>query len=230
VSARALLAAALLAAAPLAARAQTPELALVGGSGVAGGTVAVVIQLSEPAGDAAVTADLDIGFPADRVAFSLPVSDTCRIAERLAATHQVGGRLLAPGLVSFAVFARQLEIAPLGAGPLASCDFRVLPEAPDGPAALTVEFAGLGDADGMELEVVGVGGEIVIGAAPPACIGDCTGDGVVTVDELVRGVRIVLGELPASNCPAFDGGDGQVTVSDLIAGVNNVLRGCPVAG
>jgi len=64
--------------------------------------------------------------------------------------------------------------------------------------------------------------------APGACVGDCDGDGSVTVDELLRGVNIALEIVPISACPALDAnGDGAVTVNELLNGVNNALNGCP---
>jgi len=51
---------------------------------------------------------------------------------------------------------------------------------------------------------------------------------VVTVDELLRGVRISLGEGPISLCPAIDrNGSGEVTVDELVIAVGNALEGCP---
>jgi subtilisin-like proprotein convertase family protein len=62
---------------------------------------------------------------------------------------------------------------------------------------------------------------------PVACVGDCTDDGLVTVDELVRGVNIALGTTPIEMCPSFDAnGDRKVTVDELVKGVNNALSGC----
>ena len=62
----------------------------------------------------------------------------------------------------------------------------------------------------------------------PLCIGDCAALHIVTVDQLVAGVRIALGDAPLSLCPAFDGNhDTLVTVDELVAGVNNALDGCP---
>jgi hypothetical protein len=64
---------------------------------------------------------------------------------------------------------------------------------------------------------------------PPACVGDCNGDGTVSVDELVRGVNIALGAQPLDLCPVFDGDQSlEVTVNELITAVNNALKGCPV--
>ncbi len=61
-----------------------------------------------------------------------------------------------------------------------------------------------------------------------SCPGDCNGNGEVTIDELITGVNIALGNAPVSNCPAFDrSGDGEVTIDDLIAAVNAALTGCP---
>ncbi len=64
---------------------------------------------------------------------------------------------------------------------------------------------------------------------PPvaACAGDCDGDATVSINELITGVNIALGNSPASACPAFDGnGDGEVAINELIAAVNVALAGC----
>jgi hypothetical protein len=61
----------------------------------------------------------------------------------------------------------------------------------------------------------------------PVCVGDCNGDGSVTVDELVTGVNLFLAEAPLEVCPAFDvNGDGAVTVNEVVAGVNASLGPC----
>jgi DNA-binding beta-propeller fold protein YncE len=59
-------------------------------------------------------------------------------------------------------------------------------------------------------------------------VGDCNGDGAVTVDELVVGVNIALENTPLVQCPAFDANaDGAVTVDELILGVTVALAGGP---
>lgn len=64
--------------------------------------------------------------------------------------------------------------------------------------------------------------------APPACAGDCSGDGTVTVNEVITGVTIALGGAPLATCPVFDAnGDGQIAINELIAAVQSVLVGCP---
>jgi photosystem II stability/assembly factor-like uncharacterized protein len=60
------------------------------------------------------------------------------------------------------------------------------------------------------------------------CVGDCGGDGLVTVDELVRAVNVALGSAALSTCKAADGDcDGSVTVDELVSAVRAALEGCP---
>lgn len=65
------------------------------------------------------------------------------------------------------------------------------------------------------------------GRAAAQCVGDCAGDGEVTINDLILGVNIALGSAPLSACEAFADGEGEVTISQLIQGVNNALNGCP---
>ncbi|HSQ00453.1 MAG TPA: hypothetical protein VL049_24800 [Candidatus Dormibacteraeota bacterium] len=59
------------------------------------------------------------------------------------------------------------------------------------------------------------------------CVGDCAGDGAVTINDLILGVSIALGTAPVSACRAFANAEDEVTISQLILGVNNALDGCP---
>lgn len=66
------------------------------------------------------------------------------------------------------------------------------------------------------------------GAASAQCVGDCSGDGQVTVDEIVTGIGIALGNATVDGCPAFDSNsDDQVTVDEIVTSVTNALNGCP---
>jgi len=59
------------------------------------------------------------------------------------------------------------------------------------------------------------------------CLGDCGGDGMVSVSELVKGVGIALLLQPLSSCTAFDGNDdGNVAVNELVTAVGNALHAC----
>jgi hypothetical protein len=62
---------------------------------------------------------------------------------------------------------------------------------------------------------------------PPPCTGDCDGDGMVSVEDLVTGVNVLLGHSAASTCAALEGNrDGAVTIEQLVIAVGNALRGC----
>ncbi|HSP98535.1 MAG TPA: S8 family serine peptidase [Candidatus Dormibacteraeota bacterium] len=57
-----------------------------------------------------------------------------------------------------------------------------------------------------------------------ATAGDCNGDGLVTIDEIIIGVRIALGDAPAATCAAVDtDGDGAVSIAELITAVGEAL-------
>jgi hypothetical protein len=62
---------------------------------------------------------------------------------------------------------------------------------------------------------------------PGLCAGDCNGDGVVTVNEVVLGVAIALNVQPANACQNVDADrDGRVVVAELVGAVAHLLRGC----
>jgi hypothetical protein len=64
-------------------------------------------------------------------------------------------------------------------------------------------------------------------AASATCVGDCDDSGTVTVDEIVKGVDIVLGERSLDQCPPLDcNGNGQVTVACLVQALGAALNGC----
>jgi hypothetical protein len=65
-------------------------------------------------------------------------------------------------------------------------------------------------------------------ATPVRCAGDCDGDGVVIIGELIAGVRIALGASPPGECAASDvDADGHVAVNELVTAVARALGGCP---
>jgi hypothetical protein len=63
---------------------------------------------------------------------------------------------------------------------------------------------------------------------PPACTGDCDGDGMVAINELILGVNIALGAQPVGACPVFANSQEMVDIAQLIKGVGNALSGCGV--
>jgi hypothetical protein len=59
------------------------------------------------------------------------------------------------------------------------------------------------------------------------CVGDCDANGAVGIDELLTGVNIALGAVPATRCSSFDvDADGDVVINELLGGVRNALDGC----
>lgn len=62
--------------------------------------------------------------------------------------------------------------------------------------------------------------------AAQTCGGDCDGDGMVTVSELITAVNIVLGGAALDACSAILPGGGTPSVSHLVAAVSNALCGC----
>lgn len=85
-------------------------------------------------------------------------------------------------------------------------------------------------AAGRHLAMLLVAALVLGGLASPAaaCCGDCNGDGNVTIDELMRGVRMALGLDGMQQCPSFNvSGDDRITVDELLRGVAASLDGCP---
>jgi hypothetical protein len=59
------------------------------------------------------------------------------------------------------------------------------------------------------------------------CTGDCNADGAVTVDELLTGIGIALGQRSRDDCPAFDVDlNGAVSVNELVAAVGAAFSVC----
>ena len=66
--------------------------------------------------------------------------------------------------------------------------------------------------------------------ATASCPGDCNGDGVITVDDLLTRLRIALGEAEVSACSSpIAGGDGGESVADVLAALISDVAGCSAA-
>jgi hypothetical protein len=62
---------------------------------------------------------------------------------------------------------------------------------------------------------------------PPPCPGDCSGNGIVTVGELVTGINIAHAQADVSTCPNADTDrSGSVFVDELTRAVRALLEGC----
>lgn len=63
---------------------------------------------------------------------------------------------------------------------------------------------------------------------PTTRVGDCNGDGAVTIGELITGVNIALGVFQVNACTAMDANrDGQIKVNELVLAVGAALQGFP---
>jgi hypothetical protein len=81
-------------------------------------------------------------------------------------------------------------------------------------------------APGSVSQVAITDGSIEVAGTP--CVGDCNGDGEVTVDELLTMVSIALGNAQVSQCLVGDANkDDQITVDEILTAVGNALNGCP---
>ena len=57
--------------------------------------------------------------------------------------------------------------------------------------------------------------------------GDCNRDGMITIDELMIGVNIALGNAPVAECESIDSNaDGRVTIDELLHAVTDALVTC----
>jgi hypothetical protein len=177
--------------------------------------------------------------PVDGAAAYLNFDPTVLQVEDVTAGNQLGVELQrqldnAAGTVDYA--AATFADFPSGSFALATVQFRALQ-----PAAVTsltlrrlaprqsdATFGGrsvLGASPGATLAVVG--SEETAGAE---CLGDCDGDGQVSVEELVEGVAIALGSAEPAQCWALDrNADGMVTIDEVLAAVDNGLRACAAA-
>jgi hypothetical protein len=81
--------------------------------------------------------------------------------------------------------------------------------------------------------ILGLG--LMLGLVPRAaqalpCVGDCSGDGEVAINEIITCVNIALGSAQLSTCTSCDAnGDGEVAINELILAVNSALNGCTPA-
>lgn len=64
------------------------------------------------------------------------------------------------------------------------------------------------------------------GCSAPVCEGDCDSNGQVTVDEILAGAAMSLGEV-GELCAAYAGDSGTVSVDALVRAVAHALNGCP---
>ena len=66
---------------------------------------------------------------------------------------------------------------------------------------------------------------LAVRTCTPVILGDCDGDGQLTINELVLGVNIALGAAPMAECTRLDeDGNGSVSVAELVDAVKLILK------
>ncbi len=148
---------------------EDPELSVIGGSGLAGGTVSVTLALSDDVIEAGVSAGVDLFFDDEKLEFLGTVVENCAVADRLSETHSVAGRLLDDGVLNLEILVSGVPdpVPPLGDGDLATCDFRIKTGVEAGSAALAIEMPFLGDSEGQAIPVRVRDGAVQIIDTPP---------------------------------------------------------------
>jgi DNA-binding beta-propeller fold protein YncE len=62
------------------------------------------------------------------------------------------------------------------------------------------------------------------------CVGDCNGDGMTTVDEILTMANVALGSAQLGACKTGDANlDDRITVNEIVTATNNAVDGCSVA-
>ena len=63
--------------------------------------------------------------------------------------------------------------------------------------------------------------------ATASCVGDCDGDGQVTVDEIITLIDVALGSAAITQCePGDSNHDGHISIDEILTAVENALNGC----
>jgi len=135
--------------------------------------------------------------------------------------HPQGLAVDGDGNLYYADLALVIDSDGIGPGPNGTVR-RISFDRDGNPSAPIIIKDGLSFPDGLGL----LPGDLEISP----CLGDCNGDGKVTVDELVTGVLIALGDLPPANCAAVDrDADGEVTVEEITAAARVAFGRCAAA-
>jgi hypothetical protein len=119
-------------------------------------------------------------------------------------------------------------------GLLYQCDVKIAASAPGGVFPLRCSEEGAGEPGGQVLPVQCVEGQVEVVRPTPTttpvatvCNGDCDGNHLVTVDEILKMVKIALDNGPPGACEAGDANhDGKITVDDIVAAVSAALNTC----
>ena len=109
----------------------------------------------------------------------------------------------------------------------------LVPGARFGPGR-AVALGDLGGDAGIDIVQLAADGQqiqVAINMTVPPCAGDCNANHEVSIDELVLGVAVALGNEPVDRCLLLDrDGSRMVEINELVAAVAHALNGCAAAG
>ena len=201
-----------------------PALNLGTGVGRPGGIACLPAVLSYTGAGVASTSN-DIGF--DTAQFTLnscTINPTIGPSSAIAKTQTLTP--LGAGAERIAV-GGNANVIP--AGVLYSCTFAVSAGASTGVSAVT-NSPSAADTSGSDIAgVTGSAGQVRV----TTCTGDCDGNGVVTIGEIIKCVNLFLGQplcnpgTPTASCPVADVNlNGSVSIGEVTQCINHFLGGC----
>jgi hypothetical protein len=90
-----------------------------------------------------------------------------------------------------------------------------------------VSIANLSRRAGRAVAAALLAAAVAVPASAHRCTGDCDASDTVTVQELIQGVRIALGQLRLEVCYSFDADlDSSVSIDELQVAVGNLFSWC----
>jgi hypothetical protein len=98
----------------------------------------------------------------------------------------------------------------------------------DGRYPLTCTNPDASDPDGVPIDTDCPNAEVTVEPGVGACIGDCNGNGEVTLGEVQTALDIFFEDRPFSECPNADGNDsGDVSLGEVQTALDNFFEECP---
>jgi hypothetical protein len=198
----------------------------------AGQRIAVPVRLDvlDPSGAGVAGTQNDIGFdPQTAIAGTAEATPDCTVdsaIDKNGTTFQFLPNDCTPavdctGVRAFVLSLDNVDPIPDGAA-LYECAVQVDADAEPGTHVLRNRNAAAADAAGADLATAAHDGAVTV-----VCAGDCNGDGLVGISELLRGVNISLANSALDSCPLFDlDRSGDVAISEIILAVGSALAGC----
>jgi hypothetical protein len=194
-------------------------------SGGPGDTVTIDISLQAFGAEVAATAN-DISFGLGVLSLDPP---DCRVNPTI-------GKSLVASVVWESAYGKELrffvrsnrDASAIPDGTLYTCTVHIAPSAWPGSYLLWNSGPTAFGPDAQALLTAGGDGRVTVSLVPLPCVGDCDGDGTVTIEEILGMVDAALGNAPATDCGT--GGNEQITVTEILTAVNNALNGCPWGG